>query len=198
MFLHRAWEFVGLKNPSSARVGSLRPLDSSPQAKSTCFAWWGLVKGGGDGATLDQWPGGPSAITPTLGARKVDPWLPRQRPKSSGTRRRGRSRRSFASLLHAPGLTKERLFSLALGGAAYGFIEKSFGPQLPTLPIVGRAGTITIGAYMFAKGRGGGIVADIARAGAVISGYQIGSTGKISGDMDGPVVPQISGIAAQV
>src|SRR5258706_12190696 len=96
------------------------------------------------------------------------------------------------------GLTKERLFSLALGGAAYGFIEKSFGPQLPTLPIVGRAGTITIGAYMFAKGRGGGIVADIARAGAVISGYQIGSTGKISGDMDGPGVPQISGIAAQV
>src|SRR6266849_1422355 len=102
---------------------------------------------------------------------------------------------------HAKGggsLTKERLFSLALGGAAYGFIEKSFGAQLPTLPIVGRAGTITIGAYMFAKGRGGGIVADIARAGAVISGYQIGSTGKISGDMDGPVVPQISGIAAQV
>src|SRR6266852_6807091 len=81
---------VGVKNPNSARVGSLRPIDSSPQAKSTGFAWWGLVKGGGDGAALDQWQSGPSEITPTLGGkRKADPWLA-PRPKSSGTPRPGR------------------------------------------------------------------------------------------------------------
>src|SRR5215510_14673028 len=38
-------------------------------------------------------------------------------------------------------LSQKRLVSLALGGAAFGFIEKSFGAQLPTLPIIGRAGT---------------------------------------------------------
>lgn len=95
-------------------------------------------------------------------------------------------------------LSTTKLFSVALGGALFGFIEKSFGAQLPTLPIVGRAGTITAIAYFVAKGKGGGIAHDVAVAGAVISGYQIGSTGKISGDMDGNVVPQISGIAAQV
>ena len=97
-------------------------------------------------------------------------------------------------------LSTQRLTSLALGGAAFGFIEKSFGAQLPTLPIIGRAGTITLIAYYFSKGRAGGILKDVARAGAVLAGYQIGTTGKISGDYDvnGNVVPQISGIAAQV
>ena len=97
-------------------------------------------------------------------------------------------------------LSTQRLTSLALGGAAFGFIEKSFGAQLPTLPIIGRAGTITLIAYYFSKGRGGGILKDVARAGAVLAGYQIGTTGKISGDytLAGEVAPQISGIAAQV
>ncbi len=97
-------------------------------------------------------------------------------------------------------LSTQRLTSLALGGAAFGFIEKSFGAQLPTLPIIGRAGTITLIAYYFSKGRAGGILKDVARAGAVLAGYQIGTTGKIAGDdvLAGEVVSQVSGIAAQV
>lgn len=97
-------------------------------------------------------------------------------------------------------LSQQRLISLALGGAAFGFIEKSFGAQLPTLPIVGRAGTITLIAYYFSKGRAGGILKDVARAGAVLAGYQIGTTGKISGEevTAGIVAPQVSGIASQV
>jgi hypothetical protein len=96
-------------------------------------------------------------------------------------------------------LSQKHLMALAIGGALYGFIEKSFGAQLPTLPVVGRAGTITLGAYMLGKGRGGGVLHDVARAGAVIAGYQIGSTGKIAGEgVDGTIVPQVSGIAAQV
>jgi hypothetical protein len=99
-------------------------------------------------------------------------------------------------------LSQQRLISLALGGAAFGFIEKSFGAQLPTLPIIGRAGTITLVAYYFSKGRAGGILKDVARAGAVLAGYQIGTTGKISGEdhlLAGEVTPQVSGgIAAQV
>jgi hypothetical protein len=96
-------------------------------------------------------------------------------------------------------LTQQRLISLALGGAAFGFIEKSFGAQIPTLPVVGRAGTITLAAYYFSKGKAGGILRDVAMAGAVLAGYQIGTTGKIAGEeVLGSVVPQISGIAAQV
>lgn len=98
------------------------------------------------------------------------------------------------------GINQKRLIEVALGGAAFGFIEKSFGAQLPTLPIIGRAGTITLAAYYFGKGKGG-IMRDIALAGAVIAGYQLGSTGKVSGidgDVDGDIARQISGIAAQV
>jgi hypothetical protein len=89
------------------------------------------------------------------------------------------------------------MIEMAIGGAAYGFIEKQF-PTLPTLPIVGRAGTIALGAYYFAKSRGG-IIRDVAIAAAVIAGYQIGSTGRISG-LDGDIAAQVSGggVAAQV
>jgi hypothetical protein len=92
-------------------------------------------------------------------------------------------------------MSGKSLFATALGGAAFGFIEKSF-PNLPTLPLVGRAGTIAIAAYFLSKrgGMGGGIVRDIANAGAAIAGYQLGKTGTISGDVMGDV----DGLAAEV
>ncbi len=79
----------------------------------------------------------------------------------------------------------------------YGFIEKQFGAQIPTLPLVGRAGAIAIACLVFGKGRGG-VISDLGKAAAVIAGYQFGTTGKISG-----IAPQVSGhtasgIAAQV
>jgi hypothetical protein len=89
--------------------------------------------------------------------------------------------------------------SIALGGAAYGFIEKSFGASIPTIPILGRAGTIAIGMHFLNKGRGSGLIRDIGIAAAVIAGYQLGSTGKIAGDdVSGDIASQVSGIAAQV
>lgn len=95
-------------------------------------------------------------------------------------------------------LTQGRMFEFALGGAALGFIEKSFGASLPTVPVIGRKGTIAIGAYYFGKGKGG-IMRDVAIAAAVLAGYELGSTGKIAGEgVDGEVVRQISGVAAQV
>jgi hypothetical protein len=92
----------------------------------------------------------------------------------------------------AGALNQSTMTSHAVGGFAYGMIEKYAGASIPTLPLVGRAGAIAIGAYMFAKGRGG-IVADVARAAAVIAGYQLGAQGKISG-----IPNQVHGIAAQV
>lgn len=69
-----------------------------------------------------------------------------------------------------------------LGGYAVGFIEKTF-PNLPTIPIVGRKGTIAAIAY-FLHGKHP-LVADVGLAAAAISGYEFGSTGHISGDVMG-------------
>jgi hypothetical protein len=86
------------------------------------------------------------------------------------------------------------LLGSAIGGAAYGWIEKSF-PTLPTVPFVGRAGTVAIAGYFVSKqGIGGQIVKDVTIAAAVIAGYQLGKTGHVSGD----IAPQVRGIAAQV
>lgn len=83
----------------------------------------------------------------------------------------------------------------AIGGAAYGFIESHYGDKIPTLPFIGRSGTIAIACYVAArKGVGGSIVRDVGLAAAVIAGYQLGSTGHISGD----IPSQVRGIAAQV
>ena len=93
-------------------------------------------------------------------------------------------------------LTTERMFATALGGAVLGFVDKSF-PSLPTIPLLGRAGTIAAIAYFFGKNRGG-IIRDVALAGASIAGYQVGLKGNISGDLMGDLSPQVSGVAAQV
>lgn len=82
-----------------------------------------------------------------------------------------------------------------IGGAALGFIEKSF-PNLPTLPILGRSGTIAVAAYFLSKQGRHPILRDVALAAASIAGYQIGTTGKISGE--DVLGEDVSGIAAQV
>jgi hypothetical protein len=89
------------------------------------------------------------------------------------------------------------MFSAALGGGVLGLVDKMF-PNLPTIPVLGKAGTIAAIAYFFSKGKGGGIARDTAIAGASIAGYQLGSQGKISGDLMGDVVPQVTGVASQV
>ena len=114
---------------------------------------------------------------------------PRAAPKKrGGGRRKGGGGGS---------LSPERMFSAALGGGVLGLVDKMF-PNLPTIPVLGKAGTIAAIAYFFAKGKGSGIARDTAIAGASIAGYQLGSQGKISGDLMGDVVPQVTGVASQV
>lgn len=72
----------------------------------------------------------------------------------------------------------KRMVGVAIGGFGYGIIEKSF-PTLPTLPIVGKAGTVAIAAYFF--GGTNELVNDIGIAAAAIAGYQLGKEGAISG-----------------
>jgi hypothetical protein len=89
------------------------------------------------------------------------------------------------------------MIGAAIGGAIFGFVEKSF-PTLPTLPILGRAGTIALGAYVLGRNThmGGGILRDVALAAAAVAGHELGGTGKISGDY--PPEMGLHGIASQI
>ena len=97
------------------------------------------------------------------------------------------------------GLTEKTLFGAGIGGLAIGFIEKQF-PNLPLVPVLGRKGTIAIGAYLLSKrgGMGGGIMRDVALAASVLSGYELGKTGQVTGDVMGEDYDDVSGLAAQV
>lgn len=114
-------------------------------------------------------------------------------PALKSKRRRSHSRSHGGHAGSATGaMSMKKSGSLALGGFLYGIIEKNFGAQLPSLPVVGKTGAIALGCYFFG-GKQPGIVADIGNAASVIAGYSFGSTGKVSG-----LAPQVSGIAAQV
>lgn len=122
-----------------------------------------------------------------VNVRAPAPIIRVQAPRAAPHKKKGHRRRHSGS----SSLSQQSMTSHALGGVVYGFIEKNFGKQLPTLPLVGRAGSIAIAAYMLAKGRSAsGIVGDVARAAAVIAGYQLGTTGAVAGP--------VAGIAAQV
>ncbi len=115
---------------------------------------------------------------------------PRAAPKQ-GKRRRGGGKGGGGAL------STERVFAAALGGGVLGLVDKMF-PNLPTIPVLGKAGTIAAIAYFLAKGKGSGIARDTCLAGASIAGYQLGAQGKISGDLMGDLAPQVSGVASQV
>lgn len=85
-----------------------------------------------------------------------------------------------------------------IGGALLGWLEKNYGAKFPSIPFLGTKGTIAAIAY-FANKNGfmPEISADVCIAAGATSGYQLGKEGKISGDVDGDIVPQV-GIAAQV
>jgi hypothetical protein len=113
-------------------------------------------------------------------------------PRSSPIRHR---RRKGSGGGGGSALSVQRLMAMGLGGMALGFIEKAI-PQLPTIPILGRKGTIAVGAYYMSKGgHGPSILRDVAIVAAGLAGYELGTTGKISGDIPDQVH---GGVAAQV
>lgn len=83
------------------------------------------------------------------------------------------------------------MLAVMLGGFVAGFAEKSFGASLPSIPLIGRKGTLTVALYFLAKSAHMELLRDAAVASAGIAGYELGSTGKISGD-------DLQGIASQV
>jgi hypothetical protein len=77
----------------------------------------------------------------------------------------------------------------AIAAAVYGFAAKSgIFNALPTIPVLGRTGSIAVLAYLASKnGFGGNMARQVAVVAATIAGYQLGSVGSVSGDDDGGV-----------
>lgn len=70
----------------------------------------------------------------------------------------------------------------AVGGFGVGFIEKTWGNQIPTFPLIGRKGAIALGVYMLKpKSK---LIQDIGLAAACLAGYEFATTNKISGPGD--------------
>lgn len=73
--------------------------------------------------------------------------------------------------------------AMGVGGALFGFaVKQGWVQKLPAIPIIGRTGTAAILLDFWSKRGGGQIVANCANAAAVLAGYQLGSTGAITGD----------------
>jgi len=120
---------------------------------------------------------GHSTALATLGARAGSPIIVREtrtvaRRAPKKKHHRGRGKQS----------SEKVLMGLVMGGFAMGFIDKPGTlPNIPTIPILGKAGTIAVAAHFFAKGRGG-IITDIRNAAAVVAAYEFGLKGSVSGD----------------
>jgi hypothetical protein len=129
-------------------------------------------------------PSAPRVSAPIIQVRA--PAAPRHSKKRSSGKRRGsgKSRGGHGELVAS-----------AMGGAALGFIERQF-PNLPTVPLLGRKGTIALIAHYF---RGKFPMArEISIVAAGLAGYELARDGRISGEDHDYVVPQVRGIASQV
>lgn len=120
--------------------------------------------------------------------------MTRRRSRGGGVRRRRSSGRRRGRIGGGSSSGLNQMVGHAVGGFAVGFLEKSF-PNLPSLPIIGKKGAIAIGAYMLRSQSP--LLLDVAKAAAAISGYQLGSTGSVTGDVVG-WSDDVDGVAAQM
>jgi hypothetical protein len=79
---------------------------------------------------------------------------------------------------HASGGGTNEWIGAVVGGAALGFIDKQ-GTAIPTVPLLGRAGTIALVCYIF-RGKNKWI-AEVGKAAASVAMYEQISQGSISG-----------------
>ncbi len=73
-----------------------------------------------------------------------------------------------------------RAMPYLLGGGIVGFIDKQASLPIPTIPVLGKMGTVAALAWFFSKGQG--MVGEVARAATVLAGYQLGKDGKVAGE----------------
>jgi ABC-type Mn2+/Zn2+ transport system permease subunit len=71
--------------------------------------------------------------------------------------------------------------NVALGGLAYGLLAKNW-PGMPTVPGIGRSGTVALAVY-FLKPTSK-LLQDVGVAAAAIAGFSFGEKGTVSGGYD--------------
>ncbi|HZZ54776.1 MAG TPA: hypothetical protein VFE26_10890 [Trebonia sp.] len=80
-------------------------------------------------------------------------------------------------------LISDQRIQFALGAAAVGVLEKqTFYAQVPALPYVGKKGTVAVAAFLLSDGGKNKLANDICTAALMLAAYELGSTGKVSGD----------------
>lgn len=86
----------------------------------------------------------------------------------------------------AGGVNKRNLTSVAIGAAVLGYVEKSdLAKSLPTIPAIGRKGSLAIAAYFVARQFRSPLAWDVCTAAVALAAYEFAGTGKISGDDGG-------------
>lgn len=74
-------------------------------------------------------------------------------------------------------------FQLGIAAAIVGMAEKSgMLDKLPTIPMLGRKGTVALAAWYWSRHGGGPWVRKVAIVAAVLAGHQLGSEGAITGE----------------
>lgn len=113
----------------------------------------------------------PASAAPII--RVAAPRAPVYRRVRSAARRGGRA------LARSGALTP---ITAALVSAGVGYAEKSgILDALPTVPAIGRKGTLAIAAYFWSRAGGGKIARDVAVVSAALAGYEFGKQGEVSG-----------------
>jgi hypothetical protein len=81
------------------------------------------------------------------------------------------------------GLFNKTRMGTVAGALAFGFLEKqAMFQSLPSLPMVGKSGTIGLAAYLLSNGGRNKLADDICTAALVIAAHELGSTGTIVGE----------------
>lgn len=99
-------------------------------------------------------------------------------------RRFGSRRRVRRTASQFGGFVSQHNIDGFLGGVMYGYaVRQGWVDKLPNVPLIGRTGAAAIGLDYISK-RGAPFLRKAAIAASVLSGYQLGHDGKITGDED--------------
>jgi hypothetical protein len=92
------------------------------------------------------------------------------------------------------GLMSKQRMGIVAGALAFGFLEKqAMFQSLPSLPMIGKSGTIGLGAYLLSDGGKNKLADDICTAALVIAAHELGSTGSIVGGEEDPSIGYVAG-----
>jgi hypothetical protein len=122
------------------------------------------------------------SVVRTVTARPAAPIIKVTAPRAVPVKHKRRSRRSSSS---SSSLSTNTLMGLALGSVILGYAEQtSFVKSLPTIPMIGKKGTLAVATYFLAKNMRSSIARDVCIAATVLAAHELGGTGRISGDDD--------------